>query len=164
MADEVVELLRVVPPGVVADATVGGGGHARRLLEARPDLRLLGLDRDPSALAAAAEKLAPFSDRITLVHARFDRLGQIMNELAIDDLSGALFDLGVSSPQLDDPARGFSYRHDAPLDMRMDPDDPWSAFDVVNGYEEAELAHVLAAYGDERYARRIAHAIVGARP
>jgi 16S rRNA (cytosine1402-N4)-methyltransferase len=164
MADEVVELLRVVPPGVVADATVGGGGHARRLLETRLDLRILGLDRDPTALAAAAEKLAPFSDRITLVHARFDRLGQIMSELAIDDLSGALFDLGVSSPQLDDPDRGFSYRHDAPLDMRMDPSDPWSASDVVNGYDEAELTHVLSAYGDERYARRIARAILDGRP
>jgi 16S rRNA (cytosine1402-N4)-methyltransferase len=159
-----VELLRVVPPGVVADATVGGGGHARRLLETRLDLRILGLDRDPTALAAAAEKLAPFSDRITLVHARFDRLGQIMSELAIDDLSGALFDLGVSSPQLDDPDRGFSYRHDAPLDMRMDPSDPWSASDVVNGYDEAELTHVLSAYGDERYARRIARAILDGRP
>ena len=87
-----------------------------------------------------------------------------MSDLAIDELSGALFDLGVSSPQLDEPDRGFSYRWDAPLDMRMDPDDPWSAADVVNGYPEAELTHLLAAYGDERYARRIAHAIVEARP
>ncbi len=164
MADEVVELLKTVPPGVVADVTVGGGGHARRLLEARPDLRILGLDRDPRALAAAAGNLAPFGDRVTLVRSRFDRLGHIMSELAIDDLSAALFDLGVSSPQLDDADRGFSYRQDAPLDMRMDPDDPWSADDVVNGYAEAELTHVLAAYGDERYARRIAQAIVAARP
>src|SRR2546423_13578682 len=123
MADEVVELLRPVPPGVVADVTIGGGGHARLLLEARPDLQVLGLDRDPNALDAAARNLAPFGDRVTLVRSRFDRLGQIMSELAIDDLSGALFDLGVSSPQLDDPDRGFSYRHDAPLDMRMDPDE-----------------------------------------
>jgi 16S rRNA (cytosine1402-N4)-methyltransferase len=164
MADEVVDLLRRVPPGVVVDATVGGGGHARRLLEARPDLRLLGLDRDPRALAAAASNLAPFGDRVTLVRSRFDHLERIMSEHAIDDLSGALFDLGVSSPQLDEAARGFSYRHDAPLDMRMDPDDPWSAADVVNGYGEAELAHVLTAYGDERHARRIARAIVEARP
>jgi len=164
MADEVVELFRPVPPGVLADLTVGGGGHAHRLLEARPDLRILGLDRDPRALTAAAARLAPFGDRVTLVHARFDHLDQIMSELAIDDLSGAFFDLGVSSPQLDEPERGFSYRHDAPLDMRMDPDEPWSAADVVNGYEAAELAHVLAVYGDERYARRIADAIVAARP
>jgi 16S rRNA (cytosine1402-N4)-methyltransferase len=164
MADEVVELFRPVPPGIVVDATVGGGGHARRLLEARPDLRILGLDRDPTALAAAAANLAPFGDRVTLVRSRFDHLGQIMSDLAIDDISGALFDLGVSSPQLDEPERGFSYRGDGPIDMRMDPDDPWSAADVVNGYQEAELAHVLAAYGDERYARRIAHAIVAARP
>ena len=164
MVEEVVELFRPVPAGVVVDATVGGGGHARRLLEARPDMRILGLDRDPKALAAAAAHLAAFGDRVTLVRSRFDHLEQIMSELAIDDISGALFDLGVSSPQLDQPERGFSYRADAPLDMRMDPDDPWSAADVVNGYQEAELAHVLSAYGDERYARRIARAIVEARP
>src|SRR5262249_30659061 len=143
-------LFQPVPPGVVVDATVGGGGHARRLLEARPDLRILGLDRDPRALAAAAGNLAPFGARVTLVRSRFDRLREIMSELAIDELSGALFALGVSSPQFDDPGRGFSYRHDALLDMRMDPDEPWSAADVVNGYSEAELTHVLAAYGDER--------------
>jgi 16S rRNA (cytosine1402-N4)-methyltransferase len=164
MADEVVELFRPVPPGVLLDATIGGGGHARRLLEARPDLRILGLDRDPRALAAAGAELAPFGDRVILIRSRFDHLGQIMSDLAIEELSGALFDLGVSSPQLDEPDRGFSYRSDAPLDMRMDPDDPWSATDVVNGYPEAELTHLLAAYGDERYARRIAHAIVEARP
>ena len=166
MAEEVVELFRPVPPGVIIDATVGGGGHARRLLEARPDVRILGLDRDPRAVAAAAAHLAPFTDRVTLVRSRFDHLGQIMSDLAIreDEISGVLFDLGVSSPQLDEPERGFSYRWDSPLDMRMDPDDLWSAGDVVNGYEEAELAHVLAAYGDERYARRIAKAIVPARP
>jgi 16S rRNA (cytosine1402-N4)-methyltransferase len=164
MADEVVELFRPVPPGVLLDATIGGGGHARRLLEARPDLRILGLDRDPRALAAAGAELAPFGDRVILIRSRFDHLGQIMSDLAIEELSGALFDLGVSSPQLDEPDRGFSYRWDAPLDMRMDPDDPWSATDVVNGYPEAELTHLLAAYGDERYARRIAHAIVEARP
>jgi len=166
MAEEVVELFRPVPPGVIVDATVGGGGHARRLLEARPDVRILGLDRDPRAVAAAAAHLAPFADRVTLVRSRFDHLGQIMSDLAIrdDELSGVLFDLGVSSPQLDEPERGFSYRWDSPLDMRMDPDDPWSAGDVVNGYQEAELAHVLAAYGDERYARRIAKAVVEARP
>ena len=166
MAEEVVELFRPVPPGVIVDATVGGGGHARRLLEARPDVRILGLDRDPRAVAAAAAHLAPFADRVTLVRSRFDHLGQIMSDLAIrdDELSGVLFDLGVSSPQLDEPERGFSYRWDSPLDMRMDPDDPWAAGDVVNGYQEAELAHVLAAYGDERHARRIAKAIVEARP
>jgi 16S rRNA (cytosine1402-N4)-methyltransferase len=166
MAEEVVELFRPVPPGVIVDATVGGGGHARRLLEARPDVRILGLDRDPRAVAAAAAHLAPFADRVTLVRSRFDHLEQIMSDLAVreEELSGVLFDLGVSSPQLDEPERGFSYRWDSPLDMRMDPDDPWSAGDVVNGYQEAELAHVLAAYGDERYARRIAKAIVEARP
>jgi 16S rRNA (cytosine1402-N4)-methyltransferase len=164
MADEVVAAFRPVPPGVVVDATVGGGGHARLLLGARPDLRLVGLDRDPDALAAAAEVLAPFSDRVTLRHATFDRLAQTMDELAVDHTSGTLFDLGVSSPQLDRAERGFSYRAPGPLDMRMDPTVPWSAADVVNGYTEEQLIDVLRRFGEERHAARIARAIVAARP
>jgi 16S rRNA (cytosine1402-N4)-methyltransferase len=164
MADEVVAALLPVPPGVFVDATVGGGGHARLLLEARPDLRLVGLDRDPDALAAAAETLAPFSDRVTLRRATFDRLAELMGDLAVDRTSGTLFDLGVSSPQLDRSERGFSYRVSGPLDMRMDPSSPWSAADVVNGYTEEQLADVLRRFGDERYAGRIARAVVAARP
>jgi 16S rRNA (cytosine1402-N4)-methyltransferase len=164
MGPEVVELFRSVPPGVVVDATLGGGGHARLLLESRPDLRILGLDQDPDALVAAAEALRPFGDRVVLRHTRFDGLDDVMGELAIDRISGALFDLGVSSPQLDRADRGFSYRHDAPLDMRMDPTRPWSAADVVNGYDEAHLADVLRRHADERFAARIAKAIVAARP
>ena len=163
MADRIVEIFRPVPPGVLLDATVGGGGHARLILEARPDLRLIGIDRDPTALAAAAEVLAPFGDRVTLHHARFDDLDTVMTDLKAG-LSGALFDLGVSSPQLDRAERGFSYRHDGPLDMRMDPSDRWTAADVINGYSEVELVRVLQQHGDERYAIRIAAAIVANRP
>jgi 16S rRNA (cytosine1402-N4)-methyltransferase len=164
LAEQIVEIFRPVPPGWVVDATVGGGGHARLLLESRPDLHLLGLDRDRRALAAAALVLAPFGDRVTLRHARFDRLGDVMSELHLPNASGALFDLGVSSPQFDHAERGFSYRHDARLDMRMDQDEAWSATDVVNGYAEADLARVLRQHGDERFAERIAAAIVAARP
>ena len=146
------------------DATLGGAGHARLLLEARPDLRLLGIDQDAEALAAAAEVLAPFGDRVTLRHGRFDRLEAIMSDLEIESASGVLFDLGVSSPQLDVADRGFSYRYDGPLDMRMDRGQTWAAADVVNGYREVELARILREYGDERFADRIARAIVANRP
>jgi len=163
MADRIVEIFRPVPTGVLVDATVGGGGHARLLLEARPDLRLVGIDRDPAALAAAAEVLAPFGDRVTLRHARFDDLETVMTEVQ-PPVSGVLFDLGVSSPQLDRGERGFSYRHDGPLDMRMNPSDQWTAADIVNGYPELELVRMLQEHGDERFAIRIAAAIVASRP
>ncbi len=164
LLDRVVELFAPVPPGVVVDATVGGGGHAAALLSAHPHLRLVGIDQDPQALGAAAAALERFGDRVTLRQARFDRLEDVMTDLQIRPVSGVLFDLGVSSPQLDRPERGFSYRAEGPLDMRMDPGQPWSAADVVNGYSEAELVRVLTEYGDERFARRIARAIVAARP
>ena len=164
MAERIVEIFRPVPSGVLVDATVGGGGHARLLLEARPDLLLVGIDRDPAALAAAAVALAPFGDRVTLRHSRFDHLDTVMTDLQTKPVSGVLFDLGVSSPQLDQGERGFSYRHDGPLDMRMDPTEPWSAADVVNGYSELELVRVLQQHGDERFAIRIAAAIVAERP
>jgi len=163
MADRIVEIFRPVPTGVLVDATVGGGGHARLLLEARPDLRLVGIDRDPAALAAAAEALAPFGDRVTLRHARFDDLETVMTDVQ-PPVSGVLFDLGVSSPQLDRGERGFSYRHDGPLDMRMNPSDQWTAADIVNGYPEVELVRLLQEHGDERFAIRIAAAIVANRP
>ncbi len=164
MADLVVELFRVVPAGVLVDATLGGAGHARLLLEARPDLQLLGIDQDHEALAAAAEVLAPFGDRVMLRHGRFDRLGAIMSELKVNTTSGVLFDLGVSSPQLDVADRGFSYRNAGPLDMRMDRGQTWAAADIINGYREVELARILREYGDERFADRIARAIVANRP
>lgn len=164
MVDEIVDVFTPVPAGVVLDATLGGGGHSEALLDARDDLRVLGIDRDPAALAAAAERLERFGDRVSMQRGRFDALRSAMAAIAERRLSGALFDLGVSSPQLDRAERGFSYRHDGPLDMRMDPDAPWSADDIVNGYDEAELARVIRTHGDERFAHRIARAIVAARP
>jgi 16S rRNA (cytosine1402-N4)-methyltransferase len=164
MVREVVSLLEAIPPGPLLDATVGGGGHAKALLDARSDVTLIGIDRDPAALAAASTRLDRYDDRVQLHRARFDQLGDVLAELEVTSLSGFVFDLGVSSPQLDRPERGFSYRADGPLDMRMDPDDSSSAADVVNTYELPRLIDVLRQYGDERFASRIAHAIVSARP
>jgi len=164
MVDEIVQLFAPVPAGVVLDATLGGGGHSARLLSEYPDLQVLGIDRDPHALAAAKRRLAPFGDRVRTARTRFDDLTNVMEAFKIDHLSGALFDLGVSSPQLDRAERGFSYRHDAALDMRMDTDQAWSAADVVNGYSLERLASLISRYGDERFAMRIAAAIVDARP
>ncbi|MEO6158457.1 MAG: 16S rRNA (cytosine(1402)-N(4))-methyltransferase RsmH [Ilumatobacteraceae bacterium] len=164
MVEEIVDLFGSVPSGVVLDATLGGGGHAERLLQRWSHIQVLGIDRDESALAAARARLDGFAGRVYLYHCRFDRLEQAMEAFSFESLSGAMFDLGVSSPQLDQPARGFSYRHDAALDMRMDTSQTWSAADVVNGYPPADLARVIKTYGDERFARRIAAAIVNARP
>lgn len=165
LVDRVVELLAAVPDGTYVDATLGGAGHAVALLAAHPGLRLLGLDQDPDAIAAAGERLAPFGDRATLRHTRFDRLADTVAETGVDPVTAVLFDLGVSSPQLDRGERGFSHRFDAPLDMRMDTTaTDRSADDVVNRYAEADLARVLRDLGDERYASRIARAIVAARP
>jgi 16S rRNA (cytosine1402-N4)-methyltransferase len=164
MVDEIVELFAPVPAGTVVDATLGGAGHARALLEAHPQLRVAGLDRDPLAVAVATERLAPFGDRATVTHARFDGMAAAVADLGLEVVSGVLFDLGVSSPQLDRADRGFSHRFDAALDMRMDTTTGITAADVVNGYDEAELARVLRELGDERYARRIARSIVANRP
>jgi 16S rRNA (cytosine1402-N4)-methyltransferase len=162
MAAEVLELLTAVPKGVVVDATVGGGGHARVLLTARPDLRLLGIDRDPVAVAAAGAALEPFGARVRIAQGGFERLSEIVGN---EEIVAILFDLGVSSPQLDRPVRGFSYWADAaPLDMRMDSVQTLTASTVVNEYSEADLAAVIARNGEERYARRIAAQIVAARP
>ena len=160
MVAEVVAVLRPVPEGVIVDATLGAGGHAAALLEALPQHSLVGLDRDGEALALAEERLARFGDRVTLRQANFDRLDEVVDH----PVSALLFDLGVSSMQLDEPGRGFSYRGDGPLDMRADRRQPTTAADVVNGYDEADLARVLARHGEERFARRIARAIVAARP
>lgn len=164
MVQEIGDLFGSVPAGVVLDATLGGGGHAEHLLQRWPHLSVLGIDRDQQALDAAARRLAPFGERVKVYRTRFDGLLDAMEAMKIDQLAGALFDLGVSSPQLDTAERGFSYRNDAPLDMRMDQRQPWSAADVVNGYPADRLAKVLHQYGDERFAKRIAAAIVAARP
>lgn len=159
----VVELFGPVPPGTVVDATLGGGGHARALLAAHPHLDLVGIDQDPAALEAAGRALEEHGDRVALHRGRFDDLARIMAHHH-RPVTGVLYDLGVSSPQLDRPERGFSYRADGPLDMRMDPSRPLSADEVVNGYAEDRLVAVLREHGDERYAGRIARAVVSARP
>jgi 16S rRNA (cytosine1402-N4)-methyltransferase len=164
LLDLVVELFGPVPPGVVVDATVGGGGHAAALLDAHPHLSLVGLDQDPAALRAAADRLARFGDRAVLRHARFDALRTTLGALGHDETSGTLFDLGVSSPQLDRAERGFSFRAEGPLDMRMDPSQPTTAATLVNGADVHQLADILRSFADERYALRIARAIVAARP
>jgi 16S rRNA (cytosine1402-N4)-methyltransferase len=167
MVAEVVALFAPVPPGVVVDATVGAGGHAKAILEAHPHLRVLGLDRDPEAVAAATETLSEFGDRATVHHAAFDRMVDETEEVrgsSEDQVTGVLFDLGVSSPQLDRADRGFSYRQDGPLDMRMDPSSGPSAADVVNTWSVDELSRIFADNGEGRFAKRVARAVVAARP
>lgn len=164
MAEEVIGLLSVVPPGVVVDATVGGGGHAGRLLEARQDLCVVGVDRDASAVEAARERLSGFGDRVQIVQGGFEALSSVVRRVSEGDVMGVLLDLGVSSPQLDRAGRGFSYFADAPLDMRMDAAQELTAATVVNEYSEERLAALLAEFGEERFADRIAARIVGTRP
>lgn len=164
MRDEIVALFADVPAGVVVDATLGGGGHSRALLESRSDLTVLGIDQDADALAAAHAHLADVIDRVATSRRRFDQFDEALADHGTEQISGALFDLGVSSPQLDRADRGFSYRNDGPIDMRMDDQQTWSGHDVVNGYSGSDLAHVIRKHGDERFARRIADAIVAARP
>ncbi len=164
MVDEITALFAAVPSGTVVDATLGGGGHSASLLRSRDDIDILGIDQDDEALAAAEARLAEFAERVTTSRRRFDQFREALDDHGVDQISGALFDLGVSSPQLDHADRGFSYRHDGPLDMRMDGEQPWSAADVVNGYSEHELSRIIRRYGDERFASRIARAIVAARP
>ena len=150
-------------PQVVVDCTLGMGGHAEALLQAAPSCRLVGLDRDPEALRRSTERLAGFADRTTFVHAVYDALPEVLADLGLSAVSGILFDLGVSSLQLDEAGRGFAYAQDAPLDMRMDPTRGRTAAEVVNGYPGRELARVLRDYGDERFSGRIADAIVRER-
>ncbi|SFR14755.1 16S rRNA (cytosine(1402)-N(4))-methyltransferase RsmH [Desulfoscipio geothermicus] len=164
MVREVVNGLNPGETGVLVDCTVGGGGHACALLESTgPGVKLVGLDQDPQALRAAEENLAPFSDRFTLVRANFKELARVLTELRLEAVNGILFDLGVSSYQLDNPARGFSYMHDAPLDMRMDPAGRVTARELVNHLPEKELAGIIRRYGEERWASKIASFIVRAR-
>lgn len=164
LLQECIDALNIHPDGIYLDGTLGGAGHssqiARRLTEGG---RLIGVDRDRTALAAAKERLAPYADRVTLVHSNFAEIDAILDSLGIPAVDGMLFDLGVSSPQLDDASRGFSYMADAPLDMRMDKDDALTAGAVVNTWPQGELRRILYDYGEERYAPQIAAAICRAR-
>jgi 16S rRNA (cytosine1402-N4)-methyltransferase len=165
MRDRIVELLAPAlqdEGSVVVDGTLGMGGHAEALL-ARTPARLVGLDRDPEALVRSQRRLAPYGERVTLVHAVYDALPEVLADLGLTRVQGVLFDLGVSSLQLDEAARGFAYAQDAPLDMRMDPTTGVSAEHVVNTYDGKALARVLKEYGEERFASRIADAIVRER-
>jgi len=162
---EIIHALQPVNKGLYVDGTLGAGGHARGILEASaPDGRLLGLDVDPQALALARETLAPYGERARLRQASYDSLSEILKEIHWEEVDGILLDLGISSMQLDTPERGFSFQQDAPLDMRFDPTSPTTAADLVNSLPGDELADLIYRYGEERVSRRIAQAIVKARP
>ena len=165
MVDEVIDGLAIRPGGAYVDGTVGLGGHALAILEAaQPGGRLLGIDRDPRALEVAAERLAQYGDAVVLVHGNYEDVQEICAEHGFEAVDGLLLDLGVSSLQLEQPDRGFSFQRDEPLDMRMDPDQELTAADLVNETEAEELADIIWRYGEERRSRRIARAIVADRP
>ena len=159
LLEECLEGLAIKPDGIYVDGTLGGAGHSSRIAAKLTTGRLIGIDRDPVALKAAGERLAPYSDRVTLVHSNFCEIKQVLADLQIPGVDGILLDLGVSSPQLDDAQRGFSYMADAPLDMRMNSHDSLSAHTVVNTWSQDELKRILYNYGEERYAPQIAAAI-----
>ncbi len=159
LLEECIEGLNIKPDGIYVDGTLGGAGHSSRIAAKLTTGKLIGIDRDPVALKAAGERLAPFGDRVQLVHSNFCELKQVLKDLNIEAVDGILLDLGVSSPQLDDGARGFSYMADAPLDMRMNSQDSLTAHTVVNSWSYEELKRILYDYGEERYAPQIAAAI-----
>ena len=159
LLNECLEGLNIRPDGIYVDGTLGGAGHSSQIVKRLTVGRLIGIDRDTVALQAAGERLAPYKDRVTLVHSNFCEIAQVLKDLEITGVDGILLDLGVSSPQLDDAQRGFSYMNDAPLDMRMNRNDMLSAYDVVNTWSYEELRRILFDYGEERYAPRIAEAI-----
>lgn len=157
---ECIENLNIKPDGIYLDGTLGMGGHSYQIASRLTTGRLISIDRDETAIERAGRRLAPFMDRVTLVHGNFSDAAAILDELGIDKVEGMLFDLGVSSPQLDEIERGFSYMGDAALDMRMDASDVLTAYDVVNTWDENRLNRILWDYGEERYARRITGAIL----
>ena len=159
LLEECIQALCIKPDGTYVDGTLGGAGHSSQIVQRLTTGRLVGIDRDPKALKAASERLAPYSDRVTLVHSNFSRVDQVLDELGINGVDGILLDLGVSSPQLDEAERGFSYMADAPLDMRMNSQDTLTAYEVVNLWPREELRRILYEYGEERYAPQIASAI-----
>lgn len=159
LLDECIDGLHIRPDGIYVDGTLGGAGHSSQIAARLTTGRLIGIDRDPVALAAAGKRLEPWKDRVTLVHSNFCEIAQVLAQLQISGVDGILLDLGVSSPQLDDGARGFSYMADAPLDMRMNSEDALTARTVVNTWPFEELRRILYTYGEERYAPQIASAI-----
>ena len=163
LLDECIDALSIRPDGIYLDGTLGGAGHSLEICRRLTTGRLIGVDRDEVALRAAAERLKPFADRVTTVHSNFCEINTILDGLGLDGVDGMLFDLGVSSPQLDDVSRGFSYMADAPLDMRMDRGEALTASTVVNEWPQEELRRILYEYGEERYAPQIAAAIVRRR-
>ena len=163
LLDECIDALSIRPDGIYLDGTLGGAGHSLEICRRLTTGRLIGVDRDEVALRAAEERLKPFADRVTTVHSNFCEINTILDRLGLDGVDGMLFDLGVSSPQLDDGSRGFSYMADAPLDMRMDRGEALTASTVVNEWPQEELRRILYEYGEERYAPQIAAAIVRRR-
>ena len=163
LLEECIENLNIKTDGIYVDGTLGLGGHSEQILKRLTTGRLIGIDRDESAIRRTGERLKAYSDKMTLVHGNFCDVAQILDELGIDAVDGMLFDLGVSSPQLDESERGFSYMNDAPLDMRMDNTSSLTAWNVVNDWDEAELVRILRDFGEERYARRIASRITERR-
>ena len=159
LLDECIDGLNIRPDGIYVDGTLGGAGHSSQIAARLTTGRLIGIDRDPVALKAAGERLAPFGDGVTLVHSNFSEIANVLDDLGISGVDGVLLDLGVSSPQLDDGQRGFSYMVDAPLDMRMDNGDVMTAATIVNTWSYEELRRILFDYGEERYAPQIASAI-----
>ncbi|MBQ2921416.1 MAG: 16S rRNA (cytosine(1402)-N(4))-methyltransferase RsmH [Oscillospiraceae bacterium] len=159
LLDECIQALNIKPDGIYVDGTLGGAGHSSQIAARLTTGRLIGIDRDPKALKAASERLAPWADRVTLVHSNFSQLDEVLENLGIEGVDGILLDLGVSSPQLDEAERGFSYMADAPLDMRMNSEDSLTAHEVVNTWPREELRRILYEYGEERYAPQIAAAI-----
>ena len=163
LLSECIEALNIRPDGIYVDGTLGLGGHSSEIAKRLTTGLLIGIDRDETAIERAGARLAPYGERVRLVHGNFSDVASILDRLGIDAVDGMLFDLGVSSPQLDEAQRGFSYMQDAPLDMRMDGSASLSAHDVVNTWPEGRLKQILYDYGEERYAPRIAAAIVRAR-
>ena len=159
LLDECIQALNIKPDGIYVDGTLGGAGHSSQIAARLTTGMLIGIDRDTKALKAAGERLAPYADRVKLVHSNFSRLDEVLDELGIAGVDGILLDLGVSSPQLDEAERGFSYMADAPLDMRMNAEDSLTAHEVVNSWPKEELRRILYEYGEERYAPQIAAAI-----
>ena len=163
LLNECIEGLNIKPDGIYVDGTLGRAGHSAEIAKRLTTGRLIGIDRDMTAITEAGKTLEEYGDKVTLVHGNFSKVGEILRNLGINKVDGMLFDLGVSSPQLDDAERGFSYMNDAPLDMRMDRSSPLTAFNIVNEWDEQELKRILFEFGEERYAPRIASVIVASR-